>query len=186
MARRGWRSTVASVRLRDSLPGCFIPPPTPALLFSQGSPAHPLRALEGVGGRGAGPGYRLKNVCPSRRPRSRPVRHTHTLADTHLFSDRHTMFVVSLGFRGWFLDASDVVAFYGWTLSWNTVCPRVYSKTKGKGGCHLHRGVEWVIIKAGKLENRLVQSMHDPRTGRASSRTYRTRGIKSLFASEGT
>lgn len=41
--------------------------------------------MQGVGERGAGPGYRLKNVCPSRRPRSRPVRHTHTPAHTSVY-----------------------------------------------------------------------------------------------------
>lgn len=32
--------------------------------------------VEGDEGGIEGEGYRLKNVCPSRRPRSRPVRHT--------------------------------------------------------------------------------------------------------------
>ena len=93
---RGRRNTVASVHLHDSLSGCFTRfetlPPSCCCSLARGSLPHSPRALQGVagrggggrGGRGAGPCYRLKNVCPSRRPRSRPVRHTDTHTHTHI------------------------------------------------------------------------------------------------------
>jgi hypothetical protein len=50
-------------------------------------------------GRRTGSGYRLKNVCPSRRPRSRPVRHTGSRALARIVNRHSEHPVTSLMLR---------------------------------------------------------------------------------------
>lgn len=103
-ARRLYASTIVAVSLSFS-----SSPPSASPLVSDLITLRCLRGCRSSRGRGGGgAGYRLKNVCPSRRPRSRPVRHT-----------RARVSPIATWNTRWYIPNTHFAPknYYGWSLS---------------------------------------------------------------------